>query len=465
MSSISSTGFNVGGLISGLDTNDIITQLMDIERRPIVALESKKTETTSQLSAWRELNTRIQALKIYSDKLTKESTFQVRTATTSHEDILTVSASSGTNTSSFTITVKSLATSHQITSQSYTSSDVEIGTGSFEISIGSTTYDEIEITEDNNTLAGLADSINDNDYGVTASVIKAADEDYRLILTGENSGSDKGISIDSNLSGGTSPTFSTIQEAEDAHIVLGTGASALDVYRSSNVINDAVDGVTISLKSADENTQVTIALSNDNSSTETQIGNYITQFNNLITYFEDQFAYDADTGETGTLFSNTNLLKVKYDLYSAATDPIKGDSSYHSINEIGIGVDETGRLFVEDDALLINSLEDDMEGVMSFFSDEDSGLAVRLDNYLENITDTQTGILYTIEDYFNSEIESLTDSIEVKEEYMSRLEVQYYKKFAKMEAALAQLQTQSNYIDYQITALLSNQSGSSSTSS
>lgn len=452
--SSSGSSFNVGGLISGLDTNDIISQLMEIERRPIVSLESKKMDATNRLTAWRELNTRIQALKIYSAKLAKESTFQVRTVTSSHEDILTVSASSGTNTSSFTITVKSLAASHQITSQSYVSSDVEIGTGSVQISVGSTTFDEIEITDDNNTLAGLADSINDGDYGVTASVIKAADEDYRLILTGKNSGSNKGISIDSNLSGGISPTFSTIQEAKDAHIVLGTGASALNIYRNSNIINDAVDGVSISLKSADENTQVTIALSNNSSSDRTQIDNYISQFNNLVTYFEDQFAYDAETGETGTLFSNTSLLQVKYNLYSAATDPTKGGGSYHSINEIGIGVDETGRLFVEDEALLINSLEDDIEGVMNFFADEDNGLAVRLDNYLESVTDLQTGILYTTEDYFNSEIESLNDSIEVKEEYMTRLEAQYYEKFAKMEAALAQLQSQSNYIDYQLASLI-----------
>jgi len=456
VSSISRSTFNVGGLISGLDTNDIISQLMEIERKPVKTLEAKKTSVTEQLTAWRELNTRIQALKIYSAKLAKESTFQARTATSSNEDILTVSASSGINTSSFTVTVKSLATSHQLASQSYTSSSAEIGTGTVQITVGSNTYEEIEIDEDNNTLIGLMNAINDGDYGVTASVIKAEEDDYRLVLTGKNTGSSKEVSVDMNLSGGTSPEFSTIQSAADAHIVLGTGESALDIYRSTNIINDAVDGVSINLKSADENTQVTISLSNNTSSARTQIDNYITQFNNLVSYFEEQFAYDPETGETGILFSNTSLVQVKNDLYSAATDPIRGDFSYHTLNEIGIGVDATGRLVVEDEALLTNSLEDDIEGVMQFFTDEDNGLAVRLDSYLEDITDTESGILYTTEEYFNDQIEDLDETIEVKEEYMTRLEEQYYEKFAQMEAALAKLQTQSEYMDHQIAALHTN---------
>jgi flagellar hook-associated protein 2 len=40
---MSSAGISFGGLGSGLDTRSIITALMAVERRPITALNAKKT--------------------------------------------------------------------------------------------------------------------------------------------------------------------------------------------------------------------------------------------------------------------------------------------------------------------------------------------------------------------------------------------------------------------------------------
>ena len=354
MAGIYDSRFRITGLSSGLDIDSIVSQLMDIERKPITQLEINKTTVTTKLTAWRELNTRIQAFSIKNNALLKESTYQGRTATSSNSEILTATASAGISTSSQKITVKSLATSHQIASQSYTGGSDVVGTGTFTISIGSSRFETITLDEEHNTLTDLKNAINNSNHGVTASIVQQGTNDYRLVLTAKSMGSEAIISIENNLSGGLTPTFSTIQEASDAHITVGSGASALDIYRQTNIITDVLPGIYLTLKSADETKPVTVSLQNNSSSTRSTIEGFIEQFNNLVTYFENQFFYDADSGETGALFSNTSLMNIKADLYSKVTDSIKGMGKYSNLGELGIGIDNTGRLIIQDDTLPVS---------------------------------------------------------------------------------------------------------------
>ncbi|HEO69853.1 MAG TPA: hypothetical protein ENN80_01220, partial [Candidatus Hydrogenedentes bacterium] len=49
-----SGGFSTGGLISGLDTNNLIRQLMQLERRPIVRAQQQVETLERQKEAIRE---------------------------------------------------------------------------------------------------------------------------------------------------------------------------------------------------------------------------------------------------------------------------------------------------------------------------------------------------------------------------------------------------------------------------
>ncbi len=459
--SSASSLFRVGGLASGLDTDDIVSKLISIEQQPITRLENKKAEVTEKLTAWRDLNTRTLAMKFQSNALKQESTFQGRRASSSNTDVLTVTSTSGANTSSYSVSVESLARSHQVSSQSYGSSTAEIGTGQITINVGNVSYDPITVDSENNTLEGIRDTINDGNYGVSASIVQADTGDYRLILTGDKLGADNTIDVNMSLSGGTEPSFSTIQDARDAHIIMGEDAGAIDIYRSSNTIDDVIDGATLTLKSADAGNPVTLSFDQDTSSVKTQIQSFIDQYNNMVDYFDNQFFYDSETGESGTLFSDTTLLTIREDLYAAVTDLTSGSSGYNSLDDLGITINEgTGKLEISDESALADALNNDMENAMNFFTDEDNGLAVRVDNYLAQITDPVDGTIKITEDYFTEEIESLEESITVKEESLSRMEEQYYIKFAKLEAAMAEIQSQSEYIFSQLNAM----SGSSSQS-
>ena len=108
--------FQIGGMASGLDTTTIIEQLMMFERKPILALEQRKTAITQKDSAFQSLNTRLSALRSKLADLTFERNLKPKKVTTSAESVLTATAGSGAAEGSYRIKVNQLATSTSLAS-------------------------------------------------------------------------------------------------------------------------------------------------------------------------------------------------------------------------------------------------------------------------------------------------------------------------------------------------------------
>lgn len=106
--------FQIGGLSSGLDTTTIIEQLMLLERKPILALESRKTEITRKESALQSLNTRLSSLRSRLSDLKLASNMNAKSATSSQASVLTASAGAGAVEGSYRIKVNQLATATSV---------------------------------------------------------------------------------------------------------------------------------------------------------------------------------------------------------------------------------------------------------------------------------------------------------------------------------------------------------------
>ena len=86
-------GFSVGGLISGLDTNELISQLMLIERQPILRLQARIETFEAQREAVREVRTQLMTLRNAAQDFRFNSIFSQFAATTSEETVLGVEIS------------------------------------------------------------------------------------------------------------------------------------------------------------------------------------------------------------------------------------------------------------------------------------------------------------------------------------------------------------------------------------
>ena len=55
--------FSIDGLISGLDTTQLVKALVDVERQPVKQLETRKSKLQAENDAWREVNSRLYGLR------------------------------------------------------------------------------------------------------------------------------------------------------------------------------------------------------------------------------------------------------------------------------------------------------------------------------------------------------------------------------------------------------------------
>ena len=98
--------FNIGGLASGLDTNSIITSILDVERIPIQQLESRKYDHQVEDNAWQAINTRYSAIRSALNDLDSAGDFnKLALASSSNDDAVAVSVTGAptTGTTSFTV--------------------------------------------------------------------------------------------------------------------------------------------------------------------------------------------------------------------------------------------------------------------------------------------------------------------------------------------------------------------------
>ena len=192
----------VSGLVSGFDWRTMIDQLIEIEHRRVDLVEDRKSEYEAKLSEWQSVNSLLLSLKTAAYALSTETAFNVYTSsitnpdtTTSPSDLLTVSTSSSASPGMYTIEVENLAKSQKLSSNSYAATNTALSLSAGDILVGG----KVVNIASTDTLADVKDKINGvntgtNPSNVTANIVKYGTDDYRLVLTNDNTGAD-GISL------------------------------------------------------------------------------------------------------------------------------------------------------------------------------------------------------------------------------------------------------------------------------
>ncbi|MBU1169637.1 MAG: flagellar filament capping protein FliD [Proteobacteria bacterium] len=215
------------GLISGLDTEAIITAIMNVERIPISRLQQKQAASQAKISSYGQIKSTLSTLQSSISSLKTATTFAPGfNATSTNKDFLAVSVSNGdiASAGTYKIKVNQLATSAQMTSNTYTDSGETVGTGTLHFQVGDGEKQSVVIDMDNQSLEDIAKAINDANTDVSASVLRVTDNDYRLSLTAKDTGKDLSYTYQE-----TGFTFETTSQAS---------TTSGEVLKSQNVDSD-----------------------------------------------------------------------------------------------------------------------------------------------------------------------------------------------------------------------------------
>lgn len=125
------------GLISGINSKDIIDQLISLESQPKTQLQSRIDATNQQKLAYTDLTARLSSLRITSQSLKKPSTFQASSTSSSDEDVLTATAANGAAVGTYQFQVARLVTTQQGVSAGFRDFDATaVGAGTLTLEQG-----------------------------------------------------------------------------------------------------------------------------------------------------------------------------------------------------------------------------------------------------------------------------------------------------------------------------------------
>jgi flagellar hook-associated protein 2 len=396
------------GLGSGIDSTSIINQLVEVESAQIYRFEAWKEDWTAKIAALQELENKLQDLRTTTAAMNTVAKFAAKSASVSNSTILSATAASTATAGTHQLLVNQLAQNEVEVHQGLAAGTTVVNSSGsskvFAFSYAGGASVSISVA-DGATLTDLAALINNSgaNPGVTATVLDMGDayttDRYRLMLTGNDTGTAKDIAIDDGLTtldgtGGTvdftSAAFTETQSAQNAQLRLDGYPPSGWIERSSNTVSDVLSGVTLNLLSTSA-TAVQVTVTNDTAAMQEEILELVDSYNQTISYIREQTGYDAETGVAGVLFGNYAVLMVKGALAAIATGNAPGfrnpPDSYLNLGAIGIttDADETsptfGQLLV-DESTLSAALSADINGVVELLSD-----------YFVGVSDDATGTI------------------------------------------------------------------------
>lgn len=372
-SALSSTSSGTGIDYSALIEAKVQARLVRADR-----VDAKITANEAKITAYGDLQDLLQTVNSSLDGLRNRSTatgassnlFGQRSAYISDEDAFTATVDDDTELGTYSVVVQQLATKHKIAADAVSSKTDALGqAGSFTLQAADGSAVTITMEEDD-SLTDLRDAINNqtSTSGVTASIVQVSDSSYQLILTAKSTGQDisltdggDGVLSSLGLTDSSGAIKNELVAAQDAIIEV----DGVTITRSSNTIDDAIEGVTLSLYTADPDAAVSMEVSTDLSSIKTAITDFVDAYNAVRDFVTTQQSVSSDgtKSEDATLFADSLLRQITKSVYEGLNTSITtDDGEVLSLSSLGITFDSSNNLEVDEDTLN-TFLTDDIDQV------------------------------------------------------------------------------------------------------
>jgi flagellar hook-associated protein 2 len=449
---------SVDGLISGMDTTTLITQLIQAEAGPQTALKTRLKTTELAASAYRTVNSAFAALRSAAEGALKADAWTPVKASVVPANAVAATASNGATTGSLTFAVKSTATAHSVVSPAnWTAATDPHGlTSPLEVrdengvAVGT-------ITITGTTLSDAVNAINASSFGLSAAAVNSGNGTFRLQVTAKETGTAAKFDL------GTAGTFTATTVGRNAVLTVGVD-STYDVESPTNTFDGLLPGVTVTASKKDPLTPITVTVGADPDAVAAKVQALVDAANSAITQVKTytnnsmgstaalkgdyavgqlagqvldavSFAIGTDGSPAQVGFQLTKDGKISFDkskfLSALAADPAMAQRMVGG-NDRGAGVDE------------VAGTADDVAA---------SGIAGRLLVVARTASDSATGSLIKLAEGQDSMIKDIKDRIDAWDLRLAKRKETLVRQFSAMETALSSLKNQSTWLAGQLNSL------------
>lgn len=554
----------IGGLASGMDIDQIVSDLMKAERTKLDKLEQDKTIIVWKQEAFNTINKDLANFILDTKKefgltlTTSNGTLinksvssldWVKKATSSNTDIVEVNARTDAVNGTYAVKVSQIAKNWTSGSEGKITRDVNGSTNNLATQFNLADSDTINFTITTNngsitinktnlssvSINDIVDEINEANIGVTAIYDSSID---RFFLQTKETGVDNTIKItdssvltngDSSFITGTTSTLKlkylddtgTSQYITDGNTYTGQNAiidfgAAQNIEQSFNQFT--INGINFDLKSTGD---ITVTVSTDIESVYEKIESFVDKYNEFIIKINDKLSEERyrdyrpltkeqkeemsekeielweERAKSGLIKGDMILQRTLYSIRGGMYQEVEGvSSSFAQLVEIGItteayfGGSKGGRLVIDENKLKEAILED-VDGVIQLLFKEpssdlnvadseltasqiqqkrkESGLIRRLyDNIIVGMKDiinkagtgdnaelfrsVNSSILIDFVTEYGSismldkDITNYDERIDNMNDYLTKVEDRYWRKFTALEKAIQQMNQQSLWL-------------------
>lgn len=491
----------LGGMVSGLDTDAIIKELMSAQSLKKTTIEQNKEKLSWKKEKWEEMNTKLYAL--YTEKLTGlklQGTYLTKKVTSSNSEKASATATNATN-GSYSLKVDNLASAQYVTGADISDKELKKTSTLSEAGLTANQTITVKTGKDLDTTTSFileADMTIDDlltklsDAGLNASF----DENGgRFHISAKDSGSDNIFTLESDMTGegglaaiglenideelartgrvAEDSTTMAVVGAKDAKVVLN-GATLIS---SNNTIT--ANGLTVELTgTTGEGEEINLTVGNDVDAVYDKVKEFVTSYNELLTEMYDKYNaasardYAMLTDEDkeamsdeqvelwenkikDSLLRNDSTLNSLMSVFrSAMQKTTEVDGETYSLASFGI---VTG-VYTEHGLLHINGNADDSE-----YADKEDALRTALETDPEKVSKVLSSIMsdfyselsdkmsattissaltFYNDKQIQTQMDDYEDQIHTWETRLEDMEDRYYKQFSIMESSMAKLQSQ-----------------------
>jgi flagellar hook-associated protein 2 len=449
-------GIALGGLASGLDTESMISQLMQIDAQPSTRWAQQKKVALVREQALRDVHTRVKNLhNVVKDLKSVATWLETQSVDSSEPSKLGVTRTGGAGPGAYSVSVRQLATSDQWNFKysppsEDTSFTITTNAGRQTVALPAGT--------DLDTAVGIINASSDSKaYAVNVS--------GRLVLSSRATGTSSMLTVDPPADSSPIDDAQHARSATNAEYSSDNGITWQS--SESNVVKNGIPGIDLVLKGLTAaGAQVTVnvgAPAPDYTAIKQKIRAFVDQYNSTIDFIRSKTTEervkdpktDSDRAK-GVLFNDTGLNGILSRLRSAAGLAFDtGNSNVDQLAEIGITTGASKGTASSADALA-GKLEFDEAKLSAALSSDPvatrkllgaggvDGVAQKLGSLLEPLTTTNGDFDQRIKSASGDQ-KRYQDQIDAMSKRISARTQQLRAQFSAMESAIQHSQATSSW--------------------
>ncbi|MGL5214456.1 MAG: flagellar filament capping protein FliD [Aeromonas hydrophila] len=455
------------GAGSGLDLESVIAASVDAKKAQLMQpITTKKTNTQITLSGVGQLKSAIASFVTTLQAMAKDDAFNKRSINITQDKdkpVLKVESKAGASNGQYDISVEQLAKTSKFDG-TFDSSTTPLITqdGKLTFKAGDKTFD-VDVKA-GDSLQSIRKRINNDadNFGLSVNIMNTSDGKSKLMIDSGVSGSGKDLQITGSTTELTDNLVSKLtksQSAQDAKIKVDGN----ELTSATNTFDGTIVGLKLTVLRESDSTTTTDASNNpvktyssnkvevttDKAGIKDMVKSFVDGYNALVKKSNElgkrnSIVAGKSQNDGGALAGDATTRAVINMMNGAITEPSQKSSTYSTIFQMGVKMDNKGVLSI-DDTKFSEAIDKNFDQVVAVFGGKD-GVAGKLAGQLETYSKTG-GLLAKREDTLNSDLREVSRKESDVASQLTKYQETLRARYGSLDSMLAKMNKSASYLN------------------